>query len=263
MGPSAITVPAPVRRRLAPAVLAVVVAAAVLGACRMPQDPQRTLEKARGAVLRVGVADAPPWVRRTGPAPGAEPAGVEPELVRGFAETIGARVEWHWGGPAELLAALERFELDLVIGGLTTTSPWKSHVGLTRGYHTERLEVGAPPGTKRPDSIVGLSVAVRAGTALANRLIESRAEALPADDPWSAGELVAAPAWELEARGYQPTGHVLHREHRALAVPPGENALLVALERYLRGREAEIDDLLRAEADRRDDEGGAPARSRR
>jgi polar amino acid transport system substrate-binding protein len=236
------------RLRAAALLAAILLVSLLATGCGIPRDPEHTLERARGATLRVGVAEAGPWARRSGGrGPAGEPSGVEPALVRGFAASIDAGVEWHPGGETELLAALERFELDLVIGGLTTASPWKSRVGLTRGYYIERLEVGAPPSMARPDSIAGLTVAVRPGTPLANRVAESRAEALPAADPWATGELVAAPAWELEVHGYEPTGHVLSRGYRAMAAPPGENALVTALELYLARHEGEIESLLLAE----------------
>lgn len=154
--------------------LATLLAAAVLAACAdvdLPRDPESTLERAeeRGR-LRVGVAESPPWVVRRG----GEAAGVEADLVRGFAADRGLEVEWVWGGADDHLAALERFELDAVAAGLTAGSPWSKRVALTRRY-VETLR----PGERKP-------------------------------------------------------------ARRVLAVPPGENRLLVALEGYLGGEEAAV-----------------------
>ena len=98
----------------------------------IPRDPDDTLEAARGGVLRVGIAEAPPWVVRAGP----EPRGVEAELIRSFAAGIGARVEWSWGAPEAQLEKLEKRELAIVAAGLTRKTPWRGRVALTRP-HTE------------------------------------------------------------------------------------------------------------------------------
>jgi polar amino acid transport system substrate-binding protein len=149
-------------------------AAVLLAACAgvdLPRDPESTLSRAeeRGR-LRVGVAESPPWVVRRG----GEAAGLEADLVRGFAAGRGLEVEWVWGGAGEHLAALEKFELDAVAAGLTADSPWSKRVAFTRRYVETRR-----PGERKP------------------------------------------------AR------HVL-------AVPPGENRLLVALESYLGGEEEAV-----------------------
>jgi divalent metal cation (Fe/Co/Zn/Cd) transporter len=71
----------------------VIVAAGAL-ACDLPRDPEGTLGRARGGTLRVGAVEAPPYLRLGG---GDEATGPEADLVRAFAESIGARVEWSWG----------------------------------------------------------------------------------------------------------------------------------------------------------------------
>jgi ABC-type amino acid transport substrate-binding protein len=102
--------------------------------CDMPRDPQQTMQgiRQRGAI-RVGVSESPPWTR----AADTQPQGTEPDLIRRFAQSMQARVQWHAGGESELLARLEKHELDLVIGGLTADSPWKTRVALTRPYLRE------------------------------------------------------------------------------------------------------------------------------
>lgn len=98
----------------------------------IPKDPEGTLEAARSGVLRVGVAEAPPWITRAG----SEVTGPEADLIRSFAASIGARVEWSWGVPEEQLEKLEKGELAIVAAGLTRTTPWSTRVALTRP-HTE------------------------------------------------------------------------------------------------------------------------------
>ena len=138
------------------------VAALWLAGCDLPRDPEGTLERARGGVLRAGAAEAAPWVvRRAG---GGRPAGPEAELVEAFARSIDARVEWHWGSSDELLRRLEHRELDVVVAGLTARTPWKTHVGVTR------------PWRKQGDDERVLAVAAGENATLValDRLIESR-----------------------------------------------------------------------------------------
>ncbi|MGH7477572.1 MAG: hypothetical protein ACRELD_14995, partial [Longimicrobiales bacterium] len=52
--------------------------------------------------------------------------------------------------------------------------------------------------------------------------------------------LLAAPTWALAGIGYDTLGPELHRERHVLAVPPGENALLTALESWLERRREQI-----------------------
>jgi polar amino acid transport system substrate-binding protein len=119
-----------------------------LASCELPKDPQHTLEQARGATLRVGAVDSPPYLLRTGKAA----AGPEAELLRAFARSIDADIEWRWGALDEHMTALEAFELDVVAAGLTTASPWKKSVGFTRPWRVEgkrKRVLAVPPGENR------------------------------------------------------------------------------------------------------------------
>jgi len=107
-------------------------AALSLAACglQIPSDPDGTLDRVSGGELRVGAVEEPGLVETDGPSPD----GPLPELVRGFADTLDARVTWRVGSEETLVAALEQGELDLVIGGFTDQTPWIEQAGLTRGY---------------------------------------------------------------------------------------------------------------------------------
>jgi len=131
--------PWPSRFRTAPAACAMV---ALLAGCSggFPADPDGTLESVTGGVLRVGVSSNPPWTE-TGE---GTPAGLEPELVEGFAESVDAEVEWTSGGEEDLVGRLERSELDLVVGGFTEASPWSAQAALTYPYTTVPGPDGAP-----------------------------------------------------------------------------------------------------------------------
>jgi len=153
---------------------------AAAGCHPFPKDPESSLEKARRrGALRVGVSEAPPWVIRDGD----EARGVEPALVRSFADSLGLAVEWRWGSVEEHAAALEELGLDVVAAGMTEGNPWTRKIGATRPYYEERAVRGA--GGRRGA-----------------------------------------------------------RRH-VLAVPPGENALLVRLERHLEARRSDVEPYLR------------------
>ena len=125
--------------------VAAIVALAATGCGEIPKDPEGTLERARGGVLRAGAAAAEPWVALR---PDDAPTGPEAELVEAFARSIGARVEWRTGGADELLRQLEKRELDVVAAGLTRKSPWAARLGVTRPWRkdgsTERVLAVAP-----------------------------------------------------------------------------------------------------------------------
>lgn len=125
---------------------AVILAAApLLAGCgvSMPADPDGTLQEITGGTIQVGVTAAAGeegnWVQLQ---PGTEPAGIEPDLVRGFAATREATVEWIGGTEHELVDDLEHGELDLVIGGFADDTPWTKHAGMTRPYMETKDERG-------------------------------------------------------------------------------------------------------------------------
>lgn len=105
----------------------------------------RTLERVSGDTLRVGAVASPPYL-----VPSENGArGPEAELVRAFARGIDAEIEWRWGSVDAHMRSLERFEVDLVVAGLTTVSPWKKKVGFTRPWRVEgdrKHVLAVPPG---------------------------------------------------------------------------------------------------------------------
>jgi polar amino acid transport system substrate-binding protein len=105
----------------------------------IPADPEGTLERASGGILRVGVSPNEPWTELNDNAP---PSGIEVDLVEDFAESIGAQIEWSGGGEESLMEELRRGELDLVIGGLTSKSPWTDKAAITKPYTEAENEAG-------------------------------------------------------------------------------------------------------------------------
>lgn len=107
----------------------------VLAGCglQVPRDPEGTLERVTGGTLRVAVADNPPF---TDVHDSSSPTGSEIDLVKNFADSIGAKVEYTTGGEESLVTAMEKGEVDLLVGGLTDKSPWFEKVALTGPYTT-------------------------------------------------------------------------------------------------------------------------------
>ena len=94
------------------------------------------LDRVRGGVLRVGVSPDDPWIVWSAE---AEPSGREADLVRRFAASLDARVEWSRGAEEALIGQLERGELDLVAVGMTAETPWTEKAAITKPYATVRV----------------------------------------------------------------------------------------------------------------------------
>jgi hypothetical protein len=215
----------------------------------LPRDPESTLRRAQqNGRLRVGLVEHPPWVVRTQ----GEPAGAEVELVRGFASEIGATPEWVWGGEQQHMEALENYQLDVVVGGLTSKTAWSKYVGLTATYFEDRVIVAVPAGGGVPSEIKGIQVAVERGDPAA-RYVKSK-DATPAfvdDLRLAKASAAAGPDWRLQGMGMTATGVELSKEKHVMAVPPGENALIRRLDEYLAARRDQVGSLLQREDARR------------
>jgi polar amino acid transport system substrate-binding protein len=212
----------------------------------LPRDPEGTLRRVQGGRLRVGLVEHPPWVVRT---PG-EPAGAEVELVRRFAAELNATPEWHWGGEQRQMEALERFELDLLVGGVTDQTPWSKYVGLTGPYFEETYAVGFPGSPPPPKNLKGVEVTVREGDPAAYYLTKEGAAAVRVIKLEPVNGPVAAPTWELERMGLVPSATELHSEKHVMAVAPGENGFLKRLEEFLSRERPRVKELLQRSEER-------------
>lgn len=230
-------------RAVAATLLCLAVSALPAAACQFPADVEGTLDRVTDGTLRVGVIENEPWVEL---APGREPRGVEPELLRRFARELGAEIEWVRGTESELAAALRGFQLDVVAGGLTRAWPYREEVALTRPYVDTEIELGVPPGTAVPGSLGGMEIWVEEGSEAAALLRQEEDDAVPVY--FRHLDEVSGPAllhtYEIAAIGWERTDYILRDDEHALAVPSGENAFLVELEKFLLDRGEEAEDLL-------------------
>lgn len=194
--------------------------------------------------MRVGVIDDPPFAAFVG----GEAVGVEPALVRELANELNTRIAWVPGAAPDLLEALEKRELELVIGGLTVTTPWSHKLSLTAPFYTDSLVVGLPPGAAPIARLEGREVAVELGDAAAAYLRGKDAVPIFVRRLEEAQGLVAAPEWKLSSLGRASSGIVLHQSRHVWALPRGENGWLVRLEQFLRRWKPRVPHLLRQEA---------------
>ena len=196
----------------------------------------------RGDVLRVGVTEHEPWVSLQS----SEPSGVEVALIRDFAAGLDAEVQYTAGSEQELVEAVERRQLDVVIGGFSDRTPWRKNAAMTKPYMTTELVLGTPDGREVRD---GERVATEAGTDAGWWLEkETGLEA----DPRESLEGVDGPAvvdeWLLDDLGLERAEELAHVEHVMLAAP-GENAFLMELERYLQTHQGRARGLLYEEGE--------------
>jgi polar amino acid transport system substrate-binding protein len=103
------------------------------GCGNFPRDTEHTLQRIQQGILRVGVTHHPPFTVTDH----GELSGPEIALVTEFAARHGAQVRWTISSEADLFEQLKQNELDLVVGGITTQSPYRSHAGFTQP-HTRR-----------------------------------------------------------------------------------------------------------------------------
>lgn|GEM_PF-402919 len=201
----------------------------VLSGCRYPTDIEHSLENIRGKVLNVGLTENPPWVMRSDNGP----AGLEPEIVAALAEELDAEVHWHWGSESALLQALEERQLHLVIGGLTKHSRLSELAAPTKPYHESVYTVGYPSDTEVPASLKDENVAIHPVNHFIKALRDEGANPQRHTELADADTAVAAPIWWLQAHGFKPGEWELATDQHVMALPKGENAWMLTVQRHL------------------------------
>jgi polar amino acid transport system substrate-binding protein len=237
--------------RRAPRLAAALALAAAGVSCGLPRDPEGTLDRVSGGTMRVGITDSDPWALYEE----GEAEGVEVRILEGFADEVDADIEWVPGAEADLMSALEQRELDVVVGGLTSTNPWSAKVALTHPYLTTSVVVAVPSGSGIPEDIAGMNVAVERGTEQAGILEKTDAEVVLVEDVVAAvedesvadAEAFALENWLVDDLDLEDTGVTMIETDHVMAAPLGENAWLVRLERYLLTHEDDIKSILEEE----------------
>lgn len=132
----------PHRRRIIAAFVAALVAlvpSAVTACGTMPHDADGTLDRARDGVLVVGVSEHRPWTVIDDE---GRVHGSEADLIRGFADGIGAEIKWRPAPESVLAGDVKEGRVDVMIGGLTADTPWTDKIAVTRPYVTVATEDG-------------------------------------------------------------------------------------------------------------------------
>lgn len=227
------------RHRLMRPITAGLVLVALASGCDAPRDPESTLERVTGGTMKVGIAEHDPWVVIED----GIPSGVEVEIVRRFAAELDAEIEWVEGQVEELAGALHVREIDLLIAGLTSTSKVSAEGALTHPYLTTQVVVATPPEAEIED-IAGIEVAVEDASQAAGILDKTDAVPVRVEDVRQAAGAVAIENYLLDDFGLEDTGVRLIETDHVMAVPHGENAWMVRLERFLLDDPEEIDRIL-------------------
>ena len=213
--------------------------AATAQALDYPRDPGGTLEAVeRSGTIRAAVSEDPPWSALGDDAPG----GVEARLISSFAAELGVTVTWHEMSQLRALDAIERGAIDVAIGGFDRVTV-SAHTGVAPSYvyFRERFIVAAARDAPIPEGIDGLVVFAPPDLFLAQALRQRGA--IPVETRESSVYEVT-PAWQAPLRGFVATDVELYTTEHVIAVPQGENAWLMRLERYLRAREGEVAEML-------------------
>lgn len=207
----------------------IILAALIITACEdYPKDPRKTLQNVREDTLRVAFSDNSYWIKKDN----KRITGIEAEIIKKFAKTINAEIEWINGSESELMPMIKIGEYHIFIGGLTKDTPWKKHVGLTNPYLTTKVFVGVAPGVPIPENIKNKKIAVKKGNSFG--MYVKKKEGFPHYvDYFLDNDYIAAYEWEILKLGYLKTDIILHEEKHVMAVPKGENALLMELEKFL------------------------------
>lgn len=220
------------------------VAALGLVACDIPRDPEGTLQRVRGTEMLVGATESDPFVIFEN---GEPSAGVEVRLIEELASDFDATVTWVTGSEEQLLSALEVGELDLVIGGFTSTNPWSANVTFTHPYLTTFTGIGVPDDDQVGEDVAGMKVSAELGTDIIGLLRETDAEVVEVEDIATAEGAAAVESWLFDDLDLFDSDVRLSESDHVMAVPHGENAWLSAVERFLLEREDEIERLLEEE----------------
>jgi polar amino acid transport system substrate-binding protein len=99
----------------------------VLAACDLPRDPSGTTEKVRGGELVVGLVKGSTYASFED----GLPKGEEVDVVNAIADEMGAVVQWIPGTGHQVFTMMEHDQINLAIGGIPSSTPWKTYGGLT------------------------------------------------------------------------------------------------------------------------------------
>ncbi|WP_052003189.1 transporter substrate-binding domain-containing protein [Microvirga sp. BSC39] len=219
-------------------IAAILIGLLATGGCSdFPKDNAETLKQLRaGREMKVGVAHNPPW---TVVADGRID-GVEPALVTQWAQSLGTKARVITGPADDLVEALYRRELDVLVMGLTDKTPHSGQLALSQPYLEVKTHIGVAPGQMPLADWTRQRIAVDPERLdLVAQVRELEAEPVPLNGSGAPAPIMAGYDFELERRGLKPTEDELSTERRVMAVIPGESALLLSLDEFLQAQDKE------------------------
>ena len=201
---------------------------AVISACKpFPKDANKTLEKAQKKVLKVGLSGYDSTANAS-----RRSVDFEIDLVEGFAKEINAKIEWVKGPQSEIAHLLHYNYLHMAIGGYTSPSPFEKEVSFTKPYMLKAYKVGAAGNQAIPEDIKNKRVMVHCH--MAAFYVQKEGGIPVLSDSLRAGNyLIAASEEDLKKIKVRLSEITLHEEKFVIAVPKGENAFLMRLEKFL------------------------------
>ncbi len=202
----------------------------VSGGCGYPNDMENSLKSIRDGTLHVGLTENPPWVSQDN---GAAPGGLETELIRSLADQLNAEVQWHWGTESEIIEALEQRQIHLAAGGFKQSGHLKKRVALTKPYFTTRNRVGFPAESTLPADLESVPVATRQLEGLSKQLENKGARPRFVRQLHNQDLPIATAEWRLKAYELLIGPWALSSDKHVLALPKGENAWMMVVQRHL------------------------------
>jgi hypothetical protein len=101
------------------------------GCGRIPADPDKSFDRAAERGIIAGYTVNPPWVIYDSGAV----SGIEVEILKSFTNEYNFHLVWVSGSEQKLMKMLENKEIQFIIGGFTSETPWKKKkAGFTRPY---------------------------------------------------------------------------------------------------------------------------------
>ncbi len=195
----------------------------VTACSNFPKDSKNTLEDARGNILKAGIG------AESLSANYAEPFSYQKKFVEQFAKSLHAEVQWVRGDQSSLTELLHNYEIHMAIGGFVKPSSFKEKVTISKTYYVKRYVV---TGVKDIQSLKGKKVFVHDYFSDFNVRkkggIPVWSDALP-----KTGEIWAASEEELSERNISLSGVTLSEQDFAIAIPKGESAFLIELEKFI------------------------------
>lgn len=192
-----------------------------------PKDAKHTLKNAENKILRVGISGYDSASKVS-----TNVIDHEIELVNLFAKEIHAEVSWVKGSQTNVIELLHNFELDMAIGGYTSPSPLEKEVAFTQPYKSETVKIGSPPNETIPDKINGQKVWV--DNLLAASYVKKKGGIPVLTDSLRNNKgLLATTEQALIKVGAQVSDITLKKQEHVFAVPKGENAFLMKLEKFI------------------------------